>query len=49
MNFHEANLSLQLMAEERVGQVMRSHAEMLRAQEDAAYGSLAAQMGGREQ
>ena len=46
MSFYEANLSLQLMAEERVGMVIRKTAEMARAQEDAGYAALASQMGG---
>lgn len=37
MTWHEANLSLQLAAEERVGFVMRRTAEIARAQEDAAF------------
>jgi len=36
MTWHEANLSLAYAAEERVGFVMRYHAEQARAQEDAA-------------
>ena len=37
LTWREANLSLQLAAEERVGAVLRLTAEIARAQEDAAW------------
>ncbi len=42
----EANLSLQLAAEERVGWLLRQNALDAKRAEDAAFDALAAQMGG---
>lgn len=42
MTFHEAQLSLQLAAEERVGFVERERLRLARAREDAAAGALEA-------
>lgn len=44
MTWREANLSLQLAAEERAGFVMRYHAEQQRAQQDAAFDALRGRM-----
>ncbi len=41
MTWKEANLSLQLASELRVGARMRIAAELARAQEDAAFGAMA--------
>ena len=41
MTWKEANLSLTLAAEERLGWVIRERAEMARAEQDAAFGALA--------
>lgn len=41
MTWEEANLSLQLIAEERIGFILRERARMARAQEDAAFAALA--------
>jgi hypothetical protein len=46
MTWLEANLSLQLTSELRVGFIMRERARMTRAQEDAAYDALASALGG---
>jgi len=37
VTFREAKLTLQLLAEERIGFVMRERARMAKAQEDAAF------------
>lgn len=42
MTWKEANLSLQLAVEERIGTVNRLRVELARGQEDAAYAALAA-------
>lgn len=41
MTWLEANLSLQLASELRVGYLMRENARLQRAQEDAAFAALA--------
>ncbi len=41
MTFYEGLLTLQLLSEERAGFTMRRTAEILRAQEDAAFASVA--------
>ena len=40
MTWEEANLSLQLAAENRIGALAQMHADLARAQEDAAFGAL---------
>lgn len=40
MTWHEAQLSLQLAAEERAGTAMRLAQQVARAREDAAWGAL---------
>ncbi len=47
MTWEEANLSLQLAAEERVGFVMRRTAEIARGQEDAMAAAQVTSMGGK--
>ena len=42
MTWRQANLSLQLAAEERIGFIQRERARMAREREDAAYAALAA-------
>ena len=44
MTFEQAQLSLQLMAEERLGAPIRNEARIARAREDAAFESAKAQM-----
>ena len=45
MTWREANLSLQLETEVRVGAVMRLMADLARAREDAAFDALRGQLG----
>lgn len=45
MTWQEANLALQLLAEERAGFAMRMTAEIARAREDAAWASVATAIG----
>lgn len=47
MTWKEANLSLQLASEERVGFIIRERARLARAEQDAAFGALAARQEGR--
>jgi hypothetical protein len=47
MTWKQAQLALQLLGEERVGFVRRARAEMVKAQEDAAFADLASQIGGQ--
>lgn len=46
MTWEEANLSLQLEGELRVGFVLRERARLARAREDAAYEALAGAVSG---
>jgi hypothetical protein len=46
VTFEEAVLYLQLIAEERIGTVIRERARMARAAEDAAFAAVAAASGG---
>lgn len=46
MTWTEANVSLQLATEERVGSLMRENARAARAQEDAAFAALRGAVGG---
>ena len=45
LTWHEANLSLQVAAEQQAGFRMRERARVLKAQEDAAYGALKGALG----
>lgn len=47
MTWEQAQLSLQVAVEERVGFVMRYQARVAKAQEDAAFAALAGAVGGQ--